>query len=330
MKKVAVIGLNRIGDAVYTLPLIEATGNKYAVDIFTQPHIKDIYVENPFIKNIFNYQKNIFWSSTLKTLKANNYEICIILHNSFKYALLPFLAKIPVRIGYQKELRGWMLTSSITLPKKVIHRMEHNKILGELVGIKTTNILPKIFFSKDELTKTTNILKTHNLIANNYVAFIVGSNAVSRRWSPKNFAKVAEQLIKQYNINICILGAKDDFMLGEKVLSKFTGNKSYIKNLAGKTSLRETMYIFKESIGLITNDTGPMHIASTMGIPVITWFGPTIENEVGPPSKNTIILNSTADFDKGIKDHNTNNALESLTKITPELVLKSFSKIINK
>lgn len=329
-KKIAVLGLKRIGDAIYTLPLIEALSQHFGgrLDVFTQPHVRDIYIENPNIETVFSFSKQDFWSSTLNELKVGQYDICIVLHSSFKYALLPFLARIPVRVGYQKEFRGWMLTHSIPLPKVVIHRMEHNAALGNLIGVDSTEYLPKIYFSDKETSLIDPLLERFQLQKKGYIAFIVGSNAVSRRWFPENFADVAKQVYQQYGLKTCILGGKDDIEIAQEVINVLGDDADYIQSIAGKTSLRETMYLFKEAKALVTNDTGPMHVASTIGIPLVTWFGPTIENEVGPPSKNTIVLNSTAEFDKGVKDHSKKNAIESLKNITPELVLLTLDDVL--
>lgn len=329
MKKIVLIGLKRIGDAVYTLPLLEAIRSQMPaeIDVLTEPQVKDLYASNPHIRNVFVYRKKEFWQGALNQLKQENYDVCIILHNAFKYALLPFLARVPVRIGYVKELRGFLLTHKHTLPKDVVHRLEHNARLSDFLGIQARGILPKIYFSDQENDSKMALLNTLGLKERSFVTFIVGSIAETRRWFPFNFARVAEMFVQNYDLNVCILGGPEDFGIGEEVLNLYKGNKSKIYNLAGNTSLRETMMLFECSKVVVTNDTGPLHVASAIGVPVITWFGAANEQEIAPPSPKTMILNAHVSCGPCVKEVCPQKTLECLHKITPQMVEATYQKM---
>jgi len=151
-RKVAVIGLKRIGDAVYTLPLLEALyeQKQAKITVYTEPQVSALYEGLSFIHTIKSIPKTVFWKQVLADLKQENFQACLLLHNAFKYAALPFLARVPMRVGYVKELRGWMLTHKIHLPTDVIHRLEHNARLGDLMGVDSRGILPKVSLSEGE------------------------------------------------------------------------------------------------------------------------------------------------------------------------------------
>jgi len=183
-KKIAVLGLKRIGDAVYTLQIFEAIKRKFptsVIDVFTESQVTAIYQCNPFIDNIYSFSKNSFWKSTLRSLKHGQYDVCIVNHNALKYALLAFLARIPVRIGYQKEMRGIFLTHKRPLHNHVVHRLEHEALLLDLLGVDSRGLLPKVYQDEAELNQTKGLLKQHDLEAQGYIAFIVGSIAQTRR-----------------------------------------------------------------------------------------------------------------------------------------------------
>jgi ADP-heptose:LPS heptosyltransferase len=94
------------------------------------------------------------------------------------------------------------------------------------------------------------------------------------------------------------------------------------RNLAGRTSLRETIWLMRSAKALITNDTGPMHVASAIGIPTVTWYGAGNEYENAPPSINTTILNSRVPCSPCLKE-SCYNDLICLKGITPEKVISA-------
>lgn len=330
MKKVAILGLKRIGDAVYTLPVIEATHSQMdaKIDVITESQVEGLYLNSPFVNVVYSYSKSEFWNNALKQLKLGDYDICVVFHNALKYALLPFLAGIPVRIGYKKELRSFLLTEKLALPEKVVHRVEHNARLGDLLKVESRGILPRIYFSEEETFSEKPLLTSMNLQKDKFVVFIVGSIAETRRWFPVNFAEVAVALIREYDMDVCILGGPEDFSIGEEVLREFKGDVSRIHNFAGKTSLRETMRLMNGSKLVVTNDTGPLHVASAIGVPVVTWFGAANEKEIAPPSPLTTILNAHVHCSPCVKEVCPLQTLECLHKITPVMVMSACKEIV--
>lgn len=325
--KIAVLGLKRIGDAIYTLPILEALKNRYPnalIEVFSEPQVRDIYYANPHIDRLHVYTKKVFWKSCLVELKNANFDVCIVLHNAFKYALLPFLAKIPVRIGYEKELRSFLLTHHLPLPNQVIHRLEHNARLLDFVGVDSRGILPKLYFNPDENALLANLLSQNGLKPQGYVVFIVGSISPTRRWFPNNFAEVALKITQELGLKVLILGGPDDVVIANQVKSLCVEEESVL-NMAGQTALRETLLLFKEAKAVVTNDTGPMHAASAIGVPVITWFGAANELEIKPPSLRTTVLNAHVHCSPCVKE-SCPYSLECLSEITPEWVFQQLIK----
>ncbi|BBP44028.1 lipopolysaccharide heptosyltransferase II [Thiosulfativibrio zosterae] len=322
--KIAVLGLKRIGDAIYTLPIFEALKQRYPeaiIEVFSEPQVKDIYLANPFIDQLHVYSKKVFWRFCLADLKGADFDACIVLHNAFKYALLPFIAEVPVRIGYEKELRSFLLTHHLPLSKTVVHRLEHNARLADFLGVNSRLILPQLYFSQDELGTTDDLLLKHQLSEKAYVAFIVGSISPTRRWFPNNFAQVALNITLKLGLKVVILGGPDDIDLANQVKGLCSENDAVI-NLAGQTTLRETLFLFKASKAVVTNDTGPMHAASAIGVPVVTWFGAANEAEIAPPSPLTTVLNAKVFCSPCVKER-CPYQLECLSDITPEMVFKT-------
>ena len=321
-KRIAILGLKRIGDAIYTLPLIEALkqqGKVGLITVFTEPQVAAIYEANPFIDDVQVFRKADFWWQTLAQLKAEQFDVCIVLHNAFKYALLPFLARIPVRIGYVKEGRGWLLTHKLPLPTTVIHRLEHNARLGDVLGVDARGLLPQIYVGDEETEKYQALLKDLGLVAGGYVVMVVGSISPTRRWFHDRFAEVVKRIAVELKLTVIVVGGPDDAEAGESVMH-LSGGLAW--NLAGRTSLRETIWLMRSAKAMITNDTGPMHVASAIGIPTITWYGAANEDEIAPPSPNTTILNARVPCSPCVKE-TCANGLICLKGITPEMVMSA-------
>ncbi len=324
-KRIAILSLKRIGDAIYTLPLIEALkqqGKAGHITVFTEPQVAAIYEANPFIDDVQVFRKADFWRQTLMQLKAGRFDVCIVLHNAFKYALLPFLARIPVRVGYIKEGRGWLLTHKLPLPTSVTHRLEHNARLGDLLGVDARGILPQIYLAEKETQQSQDLLKHLGLVAGGYVVMVVGSISPTRRWFHDRFAAVVKRIAVEFKLTVIIVGGPDDVEAGESVMHLSNG---LARNLAGRTSLRETIWLMRSAAAMVTNDTGPMHVASAIGIPVVTWYGAANEDEIAPPSPNTTILNARVPCSPCVKE-SCANGLICLTGITPDMVMTTLKE----
>jgi len=328
--KVAVIGLKRIGDAVYTLPLLQALfeQKKVEITVFTEPQVAALYEGSSFIHLVKSYPKKQFWKSTRSDLKNEGYQACLVLHNAFKYAALPFWASIPMRVGYEKELRGWMLTHKLPLPKEVVHRLEHNARLGDLMGVEARGILPKVALTAAEQATQVDFLQSYGLEEKGYIAFIVGSIATTRRWFPKNFAQVAAYIAQTLHLKVVILGGPEDVAIAKEVEALASLGEESLLNLAGQTSLRETMRFFASAKAVVSNDTGPMHVASAMGVPVVTWFGAANELEIKPPSPLTTVLNAHVNCAPCVKENCPVKTLACLHQITPQMVRQTLNKIL--
>ncbi len=328
MKKVAVIGLKRIGDAIYTLPIFEAYFNSnVSVDIYTPSQVTDIYVGNKNINKIYSFSAKEFWPNCLRELKKGGYDECIVLHNAFKYALLPFLARIPSRVGFEKELRSFLLTKHTPLPIKTVSSIEHNAMIMDLVELNIRKILPKIYLTEQDEMSAENRLTALGLQNKTTICFIVGSIAESRRWFVENFAELIDLIVSKHRFNCLILGAPSDVEIADKVMA-LVQDKTLVNNLAGKTSLRETMQIFSTSSLVISNDTGPMHIASALGCQVITWVGLTTKLGVLPQSDNVTVLNAVKPCNTCSNKQTNTAGLGCLHEITPSLVLDALGKVL--
>lgn len=122
-----------------------------------------------------------------------------------------------------------------------------------------------------------------------YIVFVPGAGWVTKRWPTEHFAELANLIVTKYKKKIILVGAKSDAILAEEILQK-TKVPEYIINLIGKTNLQELIAVMNGAKAIISNDSGPMHIAAAVNSPVLALFGPTSDIKTGPyGEKNRVI-----------------------------------------
>lgn len=282
-KRILIIRTDRIGDVLLSTPVIKALRNKFPqayISMIVAPHAKDIVEGNPYLDEVIIYDKDgkhRSWWRTFKfasRLNKKKFDLAMILHPTNRVHLLTYLAAIPQRIGYNRKL-GFLLTHQQKHLKQegLKHEAEYNLDLLSEIGV--TGDAHDLFMPikqdseqyVQELFRKEGISPTDKILAIN-----PGASCPSKIWPTERFAQVVEKLASIYNLKIIILsGSKETYLANKIVL--YYGIKGKIINLAGKTSISQMASILKRCTLFISNDSGPVHIASALGTPVISIFG---------------------------------------------------------
>ncbi|MGD0283007.1 MAG: lipopolysaccharide heptosyltransferase II, partial [Dissulfurispiraceae bacterium] len=212
-------------------------------------------------------------------LRKKKFAMALLLQNAFDAALIAWLAGIPRRIGYNRDGRGFLLTDAVPFngaDRKIHHTMYYLNLLDS-AGIHADFEEPVIHLSIEERMKAREVLSELNrpiLGVNPGATF--GS---AKRWLPERFADVANWFRRDTGGGIVIFGSKSEAAMAQKIDKQIPEDKLF---LAGKTSLRELAALIAECDILLTNDSGPMHIACALGTPTMAIFGSTDPKLTGP------------------------------------------------
>ena len=325
LKKVLIISPNWIGDSIMAEPLfshlkkeydshITILCPKFLLEIFEHMNSVDSILTHNFKSGKLEFKKRFLYGKRLE----NNYTTCILLTNSLKSAIIPFIAKIPLRIGYDNEVRKFLLTN----PKKKANKASSH-ILSYLNLVKESfnkcNDKPKLKFNK---------IQQRYITKNSVIVSICpgGDYGQAKRWPTKNFNCLIKKLIK-YVDKVQILGSEKDIPNSNKIMKNLETEKK-IENYVGKTSISQVITLIANSNFIITNDTGLMHIASALNIQTISIFGSTSPSANPPLADNSIILKkkincspcfkSTCDYGhyNCIKSISVDDILSQLDKIS--------------
>lgn len=275
-EKVLIIRTDRIGDLVLTTPLFEALKIKYPqlkVTALVNDYARPILENNPFVDEVIIYSA-ADQNSLLNTLREKRFNVAILVYPRFRLAWLTYRAGIQVRIGTAYRWYSFFFTHKIHQHRKQVdkHELEYNLELLAPLGLKVQGILPSIFLSKSELQAVEQLWQRHGLRPEDLkVAIHPGGGRSSLRWSENNFAELAWKVSRDLGGKIILTGTESERSLTDQISRKLP---SEVIDLIGKLNLRELAAALSRTNLIVTNSTGPMHMAAALGVKVVALFCP--------------------------------------------------------
>ena len=287
-KKILVKGVNWVGDAIFITPALAALKSgfpKAKISLLVPENLAEIYEENPNIDELIAYRRKGSLKERIKlirTLKKKRFNLGIIMQStSYEPAILLSLARIPERVGYSHSLRNLLLTKVVERPKEAQHEVDFFLGLVKSLGIKVEK--KEVFMAEDREARE---WAEKFLIENGYregdplIGILPGAYFGSaKRWFPERYATLAERLIKDYEVRVVLFGEKNDLPLIQKIIDNMMATPI---NATGKTSLKQLRALIERCHLFITNDSGPLQIASTTRSSIIALFGSSDPKKTGP------------------------------------------------
>ncbi|UCC39385.1 MAG: lipopolysaccharide heptosyltransferase II [Candidatus Aminicenantes bacterium] len=295
--KIIVRAPNWIGDAVLSVPSIESLSKNFPraqIWVAATEWVKDLFTSYDFIKGVvslsdLNTLKGI--RNSAQNLKKSRFETGVLLTNSFSSAFLFYLAKIPERWGYVRDGRGLLLTRGVS-PKgqgKLSHQLNYYLELISGLSLKTYPPEISLPLTQDEMSQAKERLLSLNVDLGKPLVLLNpgASYGPAKRWPASRFAELASLYQQRKNVEILIIGSSDESELAESIVSSMPKKPL---SLVGKTSLRLLAGLISHAALFITNDSGPMHLANALKIPVTAIFGPTDPRLTGPFQEPAVVL----------------------------------------
>jgi len=280
-KRILIVRTDRIGDVLLSTPVIKALRDTYPssyIAMMVSSYTKDIVDGNPYLDEIIIYDKDAgqrsWWNSMkfARHLKKKKFDLALVLHPTNRAHLVTFFAGIPKRIGYDWKL-GFLLTDKIKHNKQYgeKHELEYNLDLVRFLGIEPQDknlfmpIKPEAEKWVDDWLRREGIRESDKLLVVH-----PGASCPSKIWPNERFAQASDQLVDKYGFKAVIIAGPRDIILAENVVKNM---RNAAVNLAGKISLSQLASVLKRCRLFISNDSGPVHMASALGSPVIALFG---------------------------------------------------------
>ncbi len=290
---------NWVGDVIMSTPILtdlrKAFPDAYITAMCRSP-MGELLQEFPDIDEIFcftkssrlvrrNEKKNI-----MEKLQNGKYDLGIVLPNTFSSAWWFWQGEVKYRIGYNASRRGFLLTHPMQLPVDIQkqHLISTYKNLLTVLGISPSNTLPKLYLKESEVEQAKLLLSQHGVRSHHRIIGINPGAAYgsAKCWLPERFREVTTRLLENKDIVIVYFG---DLITANLVKEICQGLSPRVINMAGLTSLRELSCLISLCDVLLTNDSGPMHIAGAFNTPVVALFGSTSSVMTGPWLNGTVI-----------------------------------------
>ena len=273
--RILIRGSNWLGDSIISMPAvraIKAGRPDVHITILAPEKIAAVWKLVPEVDDVIGLTTRSLFA-TIRLLRSQKvFDVAILFPNSLRAALEAWFAGVPRRVGYRGHYRSWLLNQTITeRPRKgpVEHQVfRFLQVTHELGGPLEPPPL-RMFLPRAKANG-----------ASAKIGLCPGAEyGPAKRWLPERFAEVAATVSKQQAVQWILFGTSNDLEIGATIEAALGANCT---NRIGKTTLDQLIAELSECALLLTNDTGTMHLATILGVPVVAVFGSTEPRLTGP------------------------------------------------
>lgn len=280
VKRILVITLSNIGDAILTTPVIRILRRDFPqahLAVLVGPRAFSVFKSDYRIDNLIIYDKSISWKNKLvlvNRLRHERYDLVVDLRHSLFGVLLG--ARYHPSIFAQP-------------PKSLLHMKDRHLWRLKPLGLNIDNLQgPHVVFSEAERDNVKQMFDKWQIKDGQMlVAVAAGARNLTKRWQPEGYGQLIEQLSTEYHAKIIMVGDKKDEVLIKEIIAQV---KPELFNACGKTNIGELSFLLTKCKLLITNDSAPMHLGWAVGIPVVSIFGPTDYKKYAPGGPYDLVI----------------------------------------
>jgi heptosyltransferase II len=287
-----------------SLPALHALRERFPsarISIVARPWVASLYEGEPFCDELISYnaprgRKGLGqkWAAA-SDLRRRGFDCAILFQNAFEAAALVWLARIPARIGYDRDARGWLLTHSVPVPSsgevprhQRFYYLELLKRAGLVEGYSPESPVEISALGAVERGRK-------RLFKQGFTGPVIGVSpgaayGGAKRWLPERFAEATVQIARERSSSVAVFGSKEEVAICEVVSQQVKAAGISCANFGGLTTLREFMECAAACELFLTNDSGPMHIAAALGVPTVAIFGATDDQATGPTGLHTRVV----------------------------------------
>ena len=294
--KILIRATNWVGDAIMALPAVRAVREKFRdaqIGVVGRPYVLDIYREQGIADELIAYDSarehnGIRGREKLAAeLRERKFDVALLLQNAFDAAWLAWRAKIPARIGYARDGRSLLLSKPIAVPKPgeipAHEKFYYLELLRRAGWIEDLPDIPwiELKVSAEKRQWAEEILSNAGA-PEGRARIAVGAGASygsAKCWPPDRFAETLNRLAEQLDAGVVLFGTGGEAAVSQAISA---GLKRECVDLTGKTAIVDLPAMLSRCNLFIGNDSGAMHVAAAVGLPVVAVFGPTDPNGTVP------------------------------------------------
>ena len=311
---------NWLGDMVMALPAIASIRRHFPSDtlvVAAPASLAPLFSAVPGVDLVVPLEeadaggrsRRWVWRAQARVVASGRFDVVILFPNSFHAAWVAKQAGVPERWGYRADFRGWLLTKAIPRKRRrsgdVRHQAEYYQDLVRALGIDPVLVEPRIMVSMvspQVRARATELLEQHGCGPEGVIIGIAPGAAYghAKRWPSDQFADLIAMLRQERGATCVLVGSAGDRDAGYAIESSLrskadAGSAGWARpnmvNLIGRTDLLELVGVFASCRAVVSNDSGAMHVAAALGLPVTAVFGPTDERVTRPLGNHQVLTN---------------------------------------
>jgi len=327
-KRILVIKLSSLGDIFHAIPAVHnlQVALDAEVDWVTQPEYVDLVRCFPMVSTVISFPRRKFWSQAgelVRAVREKRYDYVVDLQGLIKSAIVARVARGGKRMGpsFQREGARFFYDAIAGRRNKDRHAVEETLDVVRYLGLPVLPISFPIQFPAPPVVEQ---------VAPR-VALVPWSRWINKNWPVSRFIETARQIQREFGASIFLFGSNAERAGCEEIhaaLSSTPGAGAVI-NLAGKTSLVEMGGWFSRMNLVLANDSGPLHMAVALGIPVVTVFGPTDPKRTGPYGTGHHVLRSVMDCSPCLGKDCRLPQIECMERVTFEQVMGAVRDVLS-
>ncbi|MEW6324597.1 MAG: lipopolysaccharide heptosyltransferase II [Nitrospirota bacterium] len=322
-----------MGDVIHSLPVLDALRRQWPqteIDWLVKPEWAPLLEGHPMLREVVRLPRAWRgWAATVATLRRRRYDMMIDLQGLLRSALLGRLCGAPVRVGFSNGREGspWWYTHRIDPPPDPVHAVDRYLDVIRQLGVRWEGVprfpLPP-WPAADAWAD--GVWAAERMAPDDPVCVVhPAARWSTKRWPAERFARAADGAAARGWRVIVVAGAGQ---AGQAEAAVGLMQRRVL-NLAGGTTLPQLAALLRRAAVLVTNDSGPMHLAAAVGTPVVAMFGPTDPRKVGPYGSGHAVLMASVDCSPCRRQRCVQDGA-CMKAIDVEEVLKAMDKIINR
>jgi heptosyltransferase-2 len=321
-----------------TTPAIRAIRKQFPnthVSLLAKPWVVPVFENSEHIDRLLIYDdkgrhQGILGKFRLaRDLKKYHFDATILLQNAFEAALITFLAGIPLRIGYNTDVRQLLLTHTVSCTDEIKKKHQTDYYLNIIRGIGMKEDNQELYLrlnQRDRFRAEKILLEQHLSLDDKMVGINPGATyGPAKQWPLDRYAQLADKIQTFTGGRIIIFGGPNDKNLGGNISQRMQHRPI---DLSGKTSLGEAMALIERCDLFITNDSGLMHVAAALDVPLIAVFGSTNSIATGPLSQNSRIVQIPLECSPCLRPECPKGHLDCMDRISVDMVFKVVKEIL--
>ncbi len=335
--KLLVVAPNWIGDAIMAQPMLRLLRARWPdalITVLAPPHVAPVFECMAEVAHVIPealVHGKLQWRARVaiaRNLRGLRFDRAYVLPNSFKSAVIPWLARIPVRVGYTGEARAWLVNRRLPNPDKR-HRPPMTRWYAALAGIDDAPSAaraaaldaggadrPRLAV---ELARVAIVKAKYLGSAPLCVGFCPGAEyGPAKRWPAAHFARLAALIVNALpGVQIACLGGPKDREIADEI-ARTAGVQ--VRNLCGETSLLDAIALMKSLNAVVTNDSGLMHMAAALDVPLVALYGSTDPAHTPPLSPLAAIARIPIDCSPCFERVCPLGHFRCMNDLTPDLI----------